>query len=238
MKKYCGYILVFGMFCVASFGCESSKFCEENLDCINMCRAYDGNDVLYACEDGQCSCVSKEALACTGDEETDKCAGVCARYRPDSMSACVDGICECQTKECNDPADCQTICNGAAMFTCNAHRCMCLEAEKLACSGEQALAHCTEICDTYQPGSQGSCVNSQCSCKTNRCESDAECEEPCSLYQSAMSACVDAKCQCIGKEALACSGADATERCTKICAKYKPGTLAVCEQGMCTCSKL
>ena len=76
-------------------GCDSNSMCDVNEDCINMCRTYDNNSILYACEDGNCKCVDESKLKCTGDPEKDKCASICEKYRPGTVASCVKNKCEC-----------------------------------------------------------------------------------------------------------------------------------------------
>ena len=92
MKKSL-YWLTVASICMV--GCESNSMCDVNEDCINMCRTYDNNSILYACDDGSCKCVDESKLKCTGDPEKDKCAAICEKYRPGTVGSCVKNMCAC-----------------------------------------------------------------------------------------------------------------------------------------------
>lgn len=233
MKKF---ILAISVFFIS---CESSpNMCSTDDECTNVCNVYDGNHVIYACTQGTCSCVAYEYMQCTGDTETDHCEDICNQYRPGTMPVCENSFCECREKECSSAADCESKCEGSAMKACVSYACQCLGAEALACSGDDADAFCANLCSIYEPGSMSACSNGSCQCKSTACTNDNECQTICASVGAAMTSCLDSHCQCIAKESLACSGDDAAARCTKICQKYKPGTLAVCESGYCSCTEL
>ncbi len=236
MKKYIWSALLLAL---GAFGCDSNNnFCDENADCATVCSAYDGNRVIYACESGTCKCVANEYMACTGDAETDKCADICAKYRPGTVAVCDEGYCDCLEKECDKADECTSHCAGAVKQACVSNFCQCLEASALACSGDDADTYCAGICEVYEPGSMPSCTDGTCVCKSTACTSESDCSVLCESVGAAMTACVSGKCECIGSEALACAGEDGTSRCNKICAAYKPNALAVCQNGTCTCKDL
>ncbi|MBQ9396116.1 MAG: hypothetical protein IJU23_11480 [Proteobacteria bacterium] len=238
MKKYilslslllCSLILI---------SCDSTtSVCSNNDDCASFCNVYDGNQVLYACNQGTCSCVAYEYMQCTGDAESDHCEEICNQFRPGTMAVCEASFCECREKECAVAADCEAKCAGSAMKACSSYACQCLAAEALACSGDGAEAYCANLCNTYEPGALSACANGTCECKSTVCTNDNDCNTLCASVGAAMTSCLEGHCQCIAKESLACNGDDAAARCTKICQKYKPNTLAVCESGYCSCSEL
>ena len=95
MKKY----ISFGFVLLFISGCDSNDMCSQNEDCINMCKTYDNNSILYACESGNCKCVDEKKLKCSVDESLEQCEAICARYRPGTNAACVENKCQCVEKE-------------------------------------------------------------------------------------------------------------------------------------------
>ncbi len=238
MKKLilaiCG--LLVPVFC----SCDENKMCDEDADCLNICRSYDGNAVMYACVENACSCVSKEAMACTGDAERDHCEEICATYRPETRGVCVDSECACREKDCEKSADCEAKCKGVGgvKWACEANECQCLMPEAQACEGDDANQYCADLCSRYESGALGICRSGTCECQSSACAVDDDCNEGCALYGAELVSCKEGKCQCIGRETLACTGEDASARCSKICQMYKPGTLAMCSEGYCRCEAL
>lgn len=235
MKKYGLIVLTLAL---TIMGCEANSMCDKDTDCLNICNAYDGNHIMYACSEGACKCVSNEAMKCTGDSEADKCAELCSTYRPGTIAMCEASYCECKDPECAASADCSAKCPNAVKQACVSGFCQCLDAAGLECAGEEADAYCANLCEIYEPGSMPSCTEGSCVCKSTACTAEQDCKVLCESVGAAMTACVSGKCECIGKEALACAGEDGTSRCNKICAAYKPESLAVCQNGTCTCKDL
>lgn len=92
-KKISLIALVLALF---ACGCDEDPMCSKNEDCLNFCRAYDGNKLMYTCSQNACVCISKEALSCTGEADETVCSDLCAKYAPGKNPACVDKFCECQ----------------------------------------------------------------------------------------------------------------------------------------------
>ncbi|MBQ9244103.1 MAG: hypothetical protein IJ165_12955 [Proteobacteria bacterium] len=217
--------------------CDDNSLCKAKADCEVFCRAYDLNTIMFDCQDNACKCISKDALACTGTAE-DKCDTICATYQPETKGVCAEGYCECQARECSANTDCDAKCPDAAMTACNDGICSCIQASELSCEGSGISSACAAICDIYRPNSTAICQNNTCECQSNDCKSDADCEVSCQAIGAVMSVCQNDKCQCLSRETLACTGDDAAARCSKICDKFKPGALAICTDGLCTCQEL
>ena len=71
------------------------------------------------------------------------------------------------------------------------------------------------------------------------CHENAECETMCRTYDSnhLYYACKDARCVCLSKEALACTGTKGETTCTDLCATFAPESDASCENNLCVCSQ-
>lgn len=95
MKKYIFLILSV----IFVFGCDSNDMCSENEDCINMCKTYDNNSILYVCESGNCKCVDEAKLKCSPEDSIDQCETICSKYRPGTTATCVKNKCECLAAE-------------------------------------------------------------------------------------------------------------------------------------------
>ena len=218
--------------------CDDNSLCKAKADCEVFCRAYDLNTIMFDCQDNACKCLSKEALACTGNTETDKCSSICATFQPDTKGVCQDNYCECQARECTQSADCAAKCPDAVMTACNDGICACLSDSERTCEGSGISTECAAICDIYKPSSTAICQNNRCECQSNDCKADADCELSCQAIGAVMAVCQNDKCQCLSRETLACAGDDSAARCSKICEKFKPGALAICTDGLCTCQEL
>ena len=85
-------IIAFGM---SLYGCGNNDMCSTDNDCINMCRTYENNSILYACMDGNCRCVDEKKLNCIHSESVDKCKEICDMYRPGTEAQCIKFKCTC-----------------------------------------------------------------------------------------------------------------------------------------------
>lgn len=223
---------------VSLTACDDNSLCKAKADCELFCRAYDLNTIMFDCQNNACRCVSKEALACSGNAETDNCTAICNSFQPGTKGVCLEGYCECQARECNAASDCAAKCPDAPMTACHDGICACASDIELACEGTGISSACTAVCELYKPNSTPICQNNKCECQSNDCQADSDCELSCQAIGAVMSVCQNDKCQCLSRETLACTGEDAAARCTKICEKFKPGTLAVCTDGLCNCQEL
>lgn len=97
MKTHIFLILSSLMVLIAT-SCGVETMCTENADCRNMCLTYENNDLMYACVDNACQCVTHEALVCAG-EDSDYCKEICDTYYPGTIGACIMAKCECVSPE-------------------------------------------------------------------------------------------------------------------------------------------
>ena len=88
-------LVAFFVSSLSLYGCGGNDMCKINDDCINMCRAYENNSILYACVEGNCRCVDESKLVCINVESYDKCKDICALYRPGTDPQCINNKCAC-----------------------------------------------------------------------------------------------------------------------------------------------
>ena len=241
------YAVLVGIGVAACAACtDSNSMCKVAEDCANMCRTYDNNAIMYACEDGACKCVDEASLACDGDV-TEKCKQICDRYQAGTVAACIRNSCNClpkgsvEEKKCSGHGDCESHCafNPNAEAVCVAETCACIDK---SCTGDPSRDKCDAICTLKAPGKTASCVSQKCECnetvqKPESCTQASECAVYCGqIGQNQYYACVKEQCVCVDVSRLICTGSVEGE-CDEICATIAPGKIGKCESNKCECKE-
>ena len=234
-----------GMAAVFCISCgDSNSMCKVAEDCANLCRTYDNNDIMYACQDGVCKCVDEASLSCSGDV-TDKCTQICDLYQPGTVATCVKKTCAClpkgsaEAQSCSNHDDCENHCtsNPNAAAVCVANTCACIDR---TCTGDASKDKCDVICTLKAPEKTASCVSQKCECvesveKPASCEQDEECADYCGQTGlNQLYTCANKQCVCVDISRLICTG-NVEGECDEVCATIAPGKVGECVSNRCEC---
>ncbi len=73
-----------------------------------------------------------------------------------------------ENKLCTETADCESFCRSYSLtsiyYACEQNACICIDKDKLACTGAADETICSEICAKFAPNKTPACVDNLCDC--------------------------------------------------------------------------
>lgn len=73
-----------------------------------------------------------------------------------------------ENKLCEESADCESFCRSYSLtsmyYACEENACICVDKDKLACTGAADETICTKLCARFAPDKTPACVDNLCDC--------------------------------------------------------------------------